>query len=214
MLNRINVNETRIVHAQCWVHSRRYFEKAQKMEPELAAQALRIIQSLYQQERTIQELALEGDDKQAYRQKHAQPIVDEFFKWTKEQREKPELLPSNPLSKALKYVMARKVELQVFLQQPDVPLDTNHLERALRVIPMGRKNYLFCWKELGAKHIAILQSLLVTCKLHQINPYHYLLDVLQRISIHPASQINDLIPRIWKEKFAEERLKSDIEKDS
>ena len=214
VLNRINVNETRIVHAQCWAHSRRYFEKAQKMEPELAAQALRIIQSLYKQESIIRDLALEGDDKKSHRQKHAKPIVDEFFKWTKEQREKPELLPSNPLSKALQYVMARETELQVFLEQPDVPLDTNHLERALRVIPMGRKNYLFCWKELGAKHMAILQSLLVTCKLHQINPYHYLLDVLQRISIQPASKVHDLIPRIWKEKFAEERLKSDIEKDS
>ena len=34
---------------------------------------------------------------------------------------------------------------KVFLDNPNVPLDTNHLERVLRVIPMGRKHHLFCW---------------------------------------------------------------------
>jgi tRNA splicing endonuclease len=41
----------------------------------------------------------------------------------------------------------------VLVTDPDVPIDTNHLERALRVIPMGRKSWLFCWTELGAKHV-------------------------------------------------------------
>ena len=36
---------------------------------------------------------------------------------------------------------------------PDVSLDTNHLKRALRVIPMARKNWKICWTELGAKHV-------------------------------------------------------------
>jgi hypothetical protein len=80
-------------------------------------------------------------------------------------------------------------------------MDTNHLERALRVIPMGRKNYLFCWSELGAEQLGILQSLLVTCRLQEINPYHYLVDVLQRVSMHPASKVAELTPRIWKENF-------------
>jgi hypothetical protein len=80
-------------------------------------------------------------------------------------------------------------------------MDTNHLERALRVIPMGRKNYLFCWSELGAEQLGILQRLLVTCRLQEINPYYYLVDVLQRVSMHPASKVAELTPRIWKEKF-------------
>ena len=56
-----------------------------------------------------------------------------------------------------------------------------HLERALRVIPMGKKNWLFSWTELGAKHIGIVQSLLATCRLHDINPCEYFVDVLQRV---------------------------------
>ena len=37
---------------------------------------------------------------------------------------------------------------------------------ALRVVPMGRKHWSFCWTELGAKHVGIIQSLIVICRLH------------------------------------------------
>ncbi|GEA49273.1 hypothetical protein VIN01S_00770 [Vibrio inusitatus NBRC 102082] len=57
------------------------------------------------------------------------------------------------------------------------------------MIPMGRKNFLFCWTELGAEQLGVLQSLMVTCRLHDINPYAYLVDVLQRVSIHPATSM-------------------------
>ena len=52
------------------------------------------------------------------------------------------LWPSNPFTKALAYARERGLGLEVFLTDPDVPIDTNHLERALRVIPMGRMGVL------------------------------------------------------------------------
>ena len=75
----------------------------------------------------------------------------------------------------------------MFLDNPDVAMDTNHVERELRVIPMGRKNWMFYWTELGARQVGMIQSLLVTCKLQGINTYVYLVDVLQRIDRHPAA---------------------------
>ena len=77
---------------------------------------------------------------------------------------------------------------------------------------MGRKNWLFCWTELGAKQVGIIQSLLVTCKLHGINPHTYLVDVLQRISQHPASKAIELTPRVWKEAFAANPLRSVLDR--
>jgi hypothetical protein len=145
-----------------------------------------------------------------WRRKHSAPIVDTFFEWVKEQRQRPELLPSNPLSKALLYVAEREAALRVFLERPNVPMDTNHLERALRVIPLGRKNHLFCWSELGAQQLGILQSLMVTCRLHDINPYDYLVDVLQRVARHPAKDVAALTPRRWKQHFAAKPLRSDV----
>ena len=80
--------------------------------------------------------------------------------------------------------------------------------RALRPIPLGRKNWIFCWTELGAEHLGIIQSLISTCRLHDVNPYTYLVDVLQRISQHPASEVADLTPRRWKLRFADQPLRS------
>ena len=59
--------------------------------------------------------------------------------------------------------------------------------------------------------MATIQSLLVTCKLQGVNPYTYLVDVLQRVSQYPNSQILDLTPRCWKEKFADNPLRSVID---
>lgn len=69
-----------------------------------------------------------------------------------------------------------------------VPMDTNYLERALRPIPLGRKNWLFCWTEIGAHHAGIVQSLITTCRLHGIEPYTYFVDVLQRVAVSPSSR--------------------------
>lgn len=206
----LNEHEQKVEHATCWAHTRRYYEKALKAEPETAQQALDIIATLYRHEREIREKQLDADAIMEYRQQHCEPLVQEFFRFVYEQRQNPALLPSNPLSKALFYTSEREAQLKVFLANPNAPLDTNHLERALRVIPMGRKNYLFCWSELGAEQLGILQSLMVTCRLHDINPYTYLVDVLQRVSLHPAKDVLDLTPREWKTRFAQSPLKSNI----
>jgi transposase len=141
---------------------------------------------------------------------HAKPIVDQFFAWIEERFAAHGLLPSNPFVKALVYAKERRSNLEVYLTDPDVPIDTNHLERALRVIPMGRKNWLFAWTELGAKHIGIAQSLIATCRLHQIDPYTYFVDVLQRIGSHPHRLVEQLTPRLWKQHFASNPLRSDV----
>jgi len=134
-----------------------------------------------------------------------------FFAWLKEELTLHALLPSNPFTKAAHYALERKAGLEVFLTDPDVPLDTNHLDRALRPIPMGRKNWLFCWTELGAERVGQIQSLISTCVLHGVDPYTYLVDVLQRIDTHPFAQVEQLTPRLWKPHFADAPLRSLLE---
>jgi transposase len=50
----------------------------------------------------------------------------------------------------------------------------------------------------------------VTCKLHDIEPYDYLVDVLQRVGQHPASRANELTPLMWKQLFADNPLLSPL----
>jgi transposase len=202
--------KTGVTHAQCWVHCRRGFHEALGAEPLAAAEALRQIGVLYDIERDIRELALTGEARRAHRFAHSKPLVEAFFEWVDRQLVRQGLLPSNPLTKALAYARERRASLQVFLSDPDVPIDTNHLERALRVIPMGRRAWLFCWTEVGAKYAGIWQSLIVTCRLHEVDPYTYLVDVLQRVGSHPASRVAELTPRLWKQHFADNPLRSDL----
>jgi transposase len=201
-----------VTNAQCWAHSRRGFFEAQGAEPQAATEALRQIGELYDVEREIRERKLKGENKRLHRLTHSKPLVDAFFDWVDRQFEQQGLLPSNPLTKALAYVRERRAGLEVFLGDPDVPMDTNHLERALRVIPQGRKNWLFCWTEVGAEHAGIVQSLIATCRLHDIDPYTYLVDVLQRVGEHPAARVAELTPRLWKRHFAANPMRSDLYK--
>ena len=196
-----------ITHAQCWIHARRKFAEADNQE------ALDIIGRLYALEDRIREQNLSGEKKRDYRLTHSKPVVDKFFAWCREQCQRDDLTPKNLLTTALKYAMHREDALRVFLEDPEVPPDTNHLEREIRPIALGRRNWLFCWTELGAEHVGLIQSLISTCKLHDIHPYTYLIDVLQRISLHPASKVDELTPRVWKTLFAENPLRSVLHKD-
>ena len=66
--------------------------------------------------------------------------------------------------------------------------------------------------EASTEHVGIIQSLIATCRLHGIDPYIYLVDMLQRVGIHPASGVAALIPRRWNEHFADQPLRSDLDR--
>jgi hypothetical protein len=66
------------------------------------------------------------------------------------------------------------------------------------------------WTEVGAKYVGIVQSLIATCRLHGIEPYTYFVDVLQRVGQHPAARVAELTPRLWKQHFAAQPLRSDL----
>jgi transposase len=202
--------KTGVTHAQCWARSRRKIYDARDIEPTHADWTVGAIAARYKVEQQIRNDDLTGQAKRTRHQERAKPILDGFFAWIDEQFDKQDFLPSRPVLGALAYIRERWVGLSVCLNDPEVSIDTNHLERALRVIPMGKNNWLFSWTEFCAKHIGIVQSLLATCRLHDINPYDYFADVLQRVGQHPASLVHQLPPRNCKEMFAENPLRSDL----
>ena len=74
---------------------------------------------------------------------------------------------------------------------------------------------MFHFTEDGARKGAILYSLVWTCRLLDIDPTAYLIDVLQRVAIHSSLEVDELslevdelTPRLWKERFASSPLKS------
>ena len=186
-----------IEHALCWAHTRREFFEALSACPVQADTALEYIKKIYAVEEQIREQKLTEESKHTFRLTHSKHVVEEFFEWLKAEELKNDLLPSNRFSKAVRYALHREEGLKVFLENPDVQVDTNHLERALRPIPMGRKNWLFCWTEVGAEAVAVIQTLIASCKLHHVNPFEYFVDVLQQVDSCPQSQVAELTPRNW-----------------
>jgi len=199
-----------VTRAQCWAHVRRYFDEGKDAEPVLCNKALDYIADLFALEDRAK--GSQPEERLALRAEYSRPVVNDFFTWLSEAFQQKVLLPSNPFTRAANYALDRRAALRVFLENPAVPLSTNHLERALRPIPMGRKNWLFCWTELGARVIGILQSLIASCRLQEVDCYTYLVDVLQRIDSHPACDVHLLTPRLWKEHFAKDPMVSDLNK--
>jgi transposase len=54
--------------------------------------------------------------------------------------------------------------------------------------------YLFAGSHEAAQRSAMLYSLLGTCKMHSIEPYHWLRNVLESIADHPINKITELLP--------------------
>lgn len=106
--------------------------------------------------------------------------------------------PKSKLGIAIRYALRQWSELTVFLDDASVPPDNNRSEAALRVVALGRKNFLFVGHEDAGDNIAGLYSLVATCEANGVNPIEYLRDVLLRISTHPANRIDDLLPDCWK----------------
>jgi len=95
------------------------------------------------------------------------------------------LLPSNPFAQARGMHWSGKRRSKCSGLDPNVPIDTNHLEREIRAIALGRTELVVLWTEVGARHVGYHSSLLASCRLQGVDPYVYLVDVLQRVDTHP-----------------------------
>lgn len=196
-----NHPDSRIIHAYCWTHFRRYWIDAEKQDPTTVATALDFIGKIYKVERKAKEQGVSGEDKKSYRLKHAKPIVDAFHDWLSDIGQKYMLLPKSPVAVACNYGLTRWNGLNVFLQEPDVPLDTNEGEREMRPHAVGRKNWLFNMSEKGSDYVANFYTVLQTCKLNGVDPHAYLSDVLPLLAQKPtAADVEALTPLEWKKR--------------
>lgn len=190
------------IRAGCWAHVRRKFFDAQANAPDEAKYALDTILNLYKIEYDAAAQKILGSKEHlALRKNRAPPIIANFESWLKEQHDQH--LPKGPMGKAISYALDNLNELKVFIDDVRVPLDNNASERALRIIALGRKNYLFAGNGVAAQNLAGLYSLVATCEMHGLNPESYLTDILTRVHSHPAKKIDELLPHRWKELFAD-----------
>lgn len=186
-----------LIHAECWAHVRRKFFDAKDYAPSECEKVLSWIADLFKIENNLKEKP--PDEVLSERRENSTLIVEDIFKYLDNLWFDQMVDKESPLGKAIFYARERKKELSQFLEHADIPISNNQIERAIRPVAVGRKNWLFCWSEVGAKYSAIAFTLVESCKMNGINPWDYIMDVLQRLDSHPASKVDQLTPRYWND---------------
>lgn len=184
-----------IVLVGCMAHARRYFEHALDNDPPRAERVLLWMQQLYALERQAREQHLSAEHRYALRQAQARPVLDALENWLLTER--LQLLPKSAIGKAIFYLIPRFNKIAMYLEDGRLEIDNNLAENLIRPVALGRKNYLFAGSHAGAKRAAIVYSLLGSCKLHNINPHEYLMDILQRLPLQPVNKLQELLPPFW-----------------
>jgi transposase len=184
-----------IIEAGCWSHARRkFFDVLKATRSPTAQEALRRIGQIYHIEAAAKDL--DAKARTQARQEQAGPLLSEFKAWLDDTLLK--LPPQSSLAQAIGYTLGRWPALGVYLNDGRVHIDNNPIERAIRGVALGRKNYLFAGSPSGARRAALIYSLIETCKLNGVEPYAYLKDVLTRLPTLPYRQLDDLLPWCWQ----------------
>jgi transposase len=193
-----NLPNKDIALLHCMAHARRKYMDAQSNDKARADYALTEIGKLYAIERECRELQLSTEEIQAIRQREALPILQSLGQWMESQYQ--QLRPKSAIAQAMAYSIKRWDKLSLYAQTGHLQLDNNAIERCMRQVAVGRKNWLFCGSHEAAKRAGVLYSLLVTCKLNDVNPYDWLKDVLSiDIKETAINRIKDLLPHNWKQ---------------
>jgi transposase len=198
-----------IFEVACWAHARRKFYDTLSQYPTQAKRILGMIASLYAVESrakkiTAATLAKRGQQTReekllAWRQRFSRNRLERLRRYLDELS--VQVLPKSPLGKAISYTLRNWKALNRYTEAAFLSIDNNLSERQIKLMVIGRKNWMFAGSENGARNSAILFSLVVSCQLAGVDPFAYFRDILTRLPDHPPDRIDELIPREWKARF-------------
>lgn len=183
----------------CNAHGFRKFRDEADKAPLLASRAMAFIARFYAEEAKARDQGLTGAERLAWRTGQIAPIANQFRAWLDEHIE--DLLKTNPVRKAMQYYLNHWTALTQFLRDPAVELDNNWSERALRVVNLIRNNSLYAGGIDGAKRLCTLLTLVHTCRLIKVDPYHYVEWALSKVVPHRLNRgltPDDLTPAAYK----------------
>ncbi|KPH88014.1 hypothetical protein GLUCOINTEAF2_0203996 [Komagataeibacter intermedius AF2] len=184
-----------VVPAGCWAHGRRgLFKIAEKDKAPLAIEAVRRIDAIFDAERAIN--GSSAAHRLEIRKESIAPLVEELLDWMRDTCRR--MSSKNPIAQAMNYILRRGDTFTVFLEDGRICLTNNAAERAIRGIALGRKAWLFAGSDRGGERAAAMYSLVVTCRLNEVDPQAWLADVLARINDTPNPRLHELLPWHWK----------------
>jgi transposase len=192
-------NNPRMTLVNCNNHARRKFVEALQSDQTRADEALTYYQHLYRIE--DEAATFSSEDRFKHRQTHAVPLLEQFKAWNE-----AVLIASqkkDPIHTAVNYILSRWNSLTAYLDDGRLPFDSMQIERAFRIVAVGRKNWLHASSEVGAQMAAVGYTIINSCSLIDVDPYVYMADVFEKISDRNFTNPECLIPRVWKERYYE-----------
>ncbi|QHG88389.1 IS66 family transposase [Xanthomonas cucurbitae] len=175
----------------CWAHARRkWHEQHAASGSAIAAEAIARIGVLYTIEAAAS--ALKPDERLAYRQEHAVPVLSRLNCWLLELQQT--VMGNSGTARALAYTLKRWDALTRYVQDGRYPIDNNLIENAIRPVALGRKNWLFAGSAQAGRRAAAIMSLLATAKANGIEPHAWLHDTLARLPTTLDRDIDQLLP--------------------
>lgn len=149
---------------------RREFIEAEQNFPEQCKTALGLIRGLYAVEALCPK-GPEGDElRKQLRQERSKPLIEKLQSFALN----TPVVPQSGLDKAIKYMAGQWSGLVRFLNDPRIPLDNNHTERAERGVVLGRKNHYGSRSRRGTEVAALFYSFIESAKLNGLEPKAYL----------------------------------------
>ncbi len=184
-----------LIECGCNMHARRYFAKALDSGDAGAALPIAAFKKLYEIEDEIRNL--DADAKRTRRQLRSKPVYDELVSWA--ETHQPHEPPSSPMGRAIGYLLNHEDALRRFLDDGVVPIDNGIVERLHVRTALTRKAFLFAGSDAGAERAAIAYTVLGSCRLLEIDPVEYLVDILPRLSRRiRIKDLPELLPARWK----------------
>jgi hypothetical protein len=144
----------------------------------------------------IEKVARDKDDSEEQllkaRKSQTVTILNELVLFVRD--DKKNHTPKSPMGKAIAYLMNHWTALTSFVTDGGLEMDNNIIERAIRPVALGRKNWLFSGSETGANTAALVISLVGTCTLCNVEPSKYLRNLLRILPNFTGSDYAELLP--------------------
>jgi transposase len=180
----------------CWAHARRGFFEALEQTPPVAGWILKQIGLLYHWEEQLRQSRAGPGTREVLRASHHRMVVERLHRALNQLQ--PRYLPQSPMGQAISYALNQWPMLERFLEHGEVELDNNLVENAIRPTALGKKNWLFFGSAEAGQRSAVMYTLVANCRLHGVEPYAYLKDVLTRLPRTTNQHVAELTPLRWK----------------
>lgn len=195
------ISEDLYILCFCLVHARRQFYELPNGYDDVADKVIGLIGTIYDHEAHTK--GYSPEKRLAYHQEKSTPVMEELKAYLEEQ--KPEFEPNSVPGKAIDYILNRWTQLSQFLRQIHAPLDTNIVERALKLVIQVRKSSMFYKTLSSAAFASYVQSALYSAAQNEINPCDYMCALIEN------EQAVIQTPNAWLPWHYQETLKQNLE---